>query len=152
MTHLEPDTAFSRTALVLYGTETGNAQDIAYELAQCLERLHFVTVSGELDAIPLQDLIRHDLVVFAVSTTGQGDFPLNARKFWSNLLRKKLAATSLRRVRYGIVGLCDSSYPKFNLAARKLHKRLQQLGADPLLDLCEADEQDEEGTEGIFSA
>ena len=137
---------------MLYGTETGNAQDVAYELGQCLERLHFETTSRELDATPLQDLIRYDFVVIAISTTGQGDFPSDARKFWLSLLRKKLTATSLGHVRYGIVGLCDSSYPKFNVAARKLHKRLQQLGADALLDLCEADEQGEEGTEGALLA
>ncbi|KAK5942070.1 NAPDH-dependent diflavin reductase [Knufia obscura] len=148
----ELQSASTRSALVLYGTETGNAQDVAYEISQSLERLHFVTASRELDATPLPDLIHHDLVVFAISTTGQGDFPLNARKFWQSLLRKKLTASSLVRVKYGIIGLCDSSYPKFNLAARKLHKRLQQLGASPLLDLCEADEQGEEGTEGAFLA
>jgi len=152
MPHSSPEATVTRSALVLYGTETGNAQDVAYELSQCLQRFHFVTASRELDATALVDLLHHDVVVFAISTTGQGDFPLNARKFWSSLLRKKLTPVSLERVKYGIVGLCDSSYPKFNLAARKLHKRLQQLGAEPLVDLCEADEQGEEGTEGAFLA
>jgi len=152
MPHLSPAATATRSALVLYGTETGNAQDVAYELSQCLERFYFVTTSKELDATTLLDLVHHDLVIFAISTTGQGDFPLNARKFWSSLLRKKLTLVSLARVKYGIVGLCDSSYPKFNLAARKLHKRLQQLGANPIVDLCEADEQGEEGTEGAFLA
>jgi sulfite reductase alpha subunit-like flavoprotein len=32
-----------RTALVLYGSETGNAQDIADELARAAERLRFTT-------------------------------------------------------------------------------------------------------------
>ncbi|KAK5077589.1 NAPDH-dependent diflavin reductase [Lithohypha guttulata] len=152
MPHSSPEATVTRSALVLYGTETGNAQDVAYELSQCLQRFHFVTASRELDATALVDLLHHDVVVFAISTTGQGDFPLNARKFWSSLLRKKLTSVSLECVKYGIVGLCDSSYPKFNLAARKLHKRLQQLGAEPLVDLCEADEQGEEGTEGAFLA
>ena len=32
-----------RTALVLYGTETGTAQDVAEEAARILERLYFIT-------------------------------------------------------------------------------------------------------------
>lgn len=140
----------ARSALVLYGTETGNAQDIAYELSQCLERLHIATITRELDATPLQQLLSHDLVIIAISTTGQGDFPTNANKFWLSLRRKRLTATSLAGVNYALIGLCDSSYPKFNLAARKLHKRLQQLGASPIFEPCEADEQGEEGTEGAF--
>lgn len=141
-----------RRALVLYGTESGNSQDVAYELEQTLRRYHFTTKTCELDGTSLQSLLQYHLVVFAISTTGQGDFPSNSRKFWLGLLRKKLSATSLATVRYAIVGLCDSSYPKFNLAARKLHKRLQQLGASPILQPCEADEQGEEGTEGAYLA
>lgn len=140
----------TRSALVLYGTETGNAQDVAYEISQCLERLHIATTTREFDATPLQSLLSYNLVVIAISTTGQGDFPSNAHRFWLGLRRKKLTATSLANVKYGLVGLCDSSYPKFNLTARKLHKRLQQLGASSILEPCEADEQGEEGTEGAF--
>ena len=140
----------SRSALILYGTETGNSQDVAYELTQCLQRLRFATVTREVDGVIPADLVRYSLVAFAISTTGQGDFPSNARKFWLRLLRKKLSATSLASVHYGLIGLCDSSYPKFNLAARKLHKRLQQLGAISLVEPCEADEQGEESTEGAF--
>ena len=38
-----------RTAAILYGTETGNAQDIAEELGAMAERLHFTTVMSEMD-------------------------------------------------------------------------------------------------------
>lgn len=41
----------SRSALVLYGTETGNAQDIAEDLGRLLERLHFSSHVCELDAV-----------------------------------------------------------------------------------------------------
>lgn len=150
MTGQQSQAHTARSALVLYGTETGNAQDVAYEISQSLERFYIATVTRELDATPLQDLLHHDLVVIAISTTGQGDFPSNANKFWLSLRRKKLTATSLSNVKYGLVGLCDSSYPKFNLAARKLDKRLQQLGASSIVEPCEADEQGEEGTEGAF--
>lgn len=137
-----------RSALILYGTETGNAQDVASEIEDALQRLHFSTTIRELDGTSVHEIANHDLACIAISTTGQGDFPSNARKFWLSLLKKKLTAATLDDVVYGLIGLCDSSYPKFNVAGRKLHKRLQQLGARALLDPCEADEQGEEGTEG----
>lgn len=98
-----------------------------------------------------------------MSTTGQGDFPLNARGFWKTLLLKRLPATFLNGVRYTQFGLGDSSYPKyfippsyylciiltiadrFNWAARKLRKRLSQLGATEIYACGEADEQHPEG-------
>lgn len=41
----------SRTALILYGSETGNAQEVAEELGRTAERLHFVTHVGECDSV-----------------------------------------------------------------------------------------------------
>ena len=40
-----------RTALVLYGSETGNAQDVAEELGRLAQRLHFSSFVSSLDAV-----------------------------------------------------------------------------------------------------
>lgn len=40
-----------RTALILYGSETGNAQDVADELGRLTERLRFTTQVSPLDEI-----------------------------------------------------------------------------------------------------
>lgn len=42
-----------RRALVLYGSETGNAQDVAEELGRIAERLRFDTEVAELNAVNL---------------------------------------------------------------------------------------------------
>lgn len=39
----------TRSALVLYGSETGNAQEVAEELGALAERLHFATHVSELN-------------------------------------------------------------------------------------------------------
>ena len=39
-----------RSALVVYGTETGNAQDIAEDAGRSLERVHFTTNVTGLDS------------------------------------------------------------------------------------------------------
>lgn len=139
-----------RSALVLYGTETGTSQDLAEEIGRALERLLFDIDVAECDNVLLQDLSSYDLTVFVISTTGQGDFPSNSHLLWKSLLRKRNSAALLARVNYALVGLCDSSYPKFNWAARKLEKRLWQLGAQSILESCEADEQGEDSTDGAF--
>lgn len=40
-----------RTALILYGSETGNAQDVACELGRMTERLHFLSRVSDLDSV-----------------------------------------------------------------------------------------------------
>ena len=42
-----------RSALVIYGSETGNSQEVAEELGRVAERLHFVTKVTEMDSIEL---------------------------------------------------------------------------------------------------
>ena len=38
-----------RSVLVLYASETGNAQEVAEELGDLAERLHFVTLVSEMN-------------------------------------------------------------------------------------------------------
>jgi sulfite reductase alpha subunit-like flavoprotein len=42
-----------RTALILYGSETGNSQDAAEALGRAAERLHFATRVSEMDCIEI---------------------------------------------------------------------------------------------------
>ncbi|MCJ1379298.1 NAPDH-dependent diflavin reductase [Xylographa soralifera] len=139
-----------RRALVLYGSETGNAQDIADEMGRMTERLHFLTTVVHLDAIEPSILLDYSVILISISTAGQGDLPNNARHFWSMLLRKKLPQTFLCNVHFTVFGLGDSSYPKYNFAARKLQRRLIQLGAEEIFSQGEGDEQHLEGYESTF--
>ncbi|KGM92280.1 uncharacterized protein PADG_11468 [Paracoccidioides brasiliensis Pb18] len=140
----------ARTAIILYGSETGNSRDVADELGRLAERLRFTARVCELNAIKAESLHDYDIAIFVVSTTGQGDFPANAQVFWKSLLLKRLPPTFLHGVNFALFGLGDSSYPKFNWASRKLYKRLLQLGANELYPCGEADEQHPEGFDGTF--
>ncbi|KAH8430482.1 NAPDH-dependent diflavin reductase [Aspergillus melleus] len=150
MAESRPPALQKRSALVLYGSETGNAHEVAEELGVLAERLHFVTQVSELNHVKPENLRSYNVTIFALSTTGQGDLPANARSFWRSLLLKKLPPTFLSGVNFVSFGLGDSSYPKFNWAARKLNKRLQQLGANEVYPCGEADQQHPEGLEGTF--
>merc|ERR1712113_672877 len=85
------------------------------------------------------------LVLFVTSTTGQGDPPDNMKSFWRFLLRRNLPKNSLIGLSYAVFGLGDSSYPKYNYVARKLSKRLADLGADEFVTLGLGDDQDPRG-------
>ncbi|CAG8407036.1 unnamed protein product [Penicillium salamii] len=139
-----------RSVLILYGSETGNAQEVAEELGALTERLRFTTHVSELNQCKPELLSSYMLTLFVASTTGQGDLPANARQFWKSLLLKKLPPTFLEGINFACFGLGDSSYPKFNWAIRKLYKRLLQLGANEIYPTGEADQQHPEGLEGTF--
>ncbi|KAI5463124.1 hypothetical protein BGZ63DRAFT_184037 [Mariannaea sp. PMI_226] len=77
--------------------------------------------------------------------------PHNSLVFWKRLLRKRLPPGCLATVKYTTFGLGDSTYLKFNWAARKLNRRLDQLGATTFIDGFEADEQFPDGIDGSFA-
>jgi sulfite reductase alpha subunit-like flavoprotein len=66
-----------------------------------------------------ESLANYSLTIFVVSTTGQGDFPADAKAFWKTLLLKRLPPTFLQSVNFVLFGLGDSSYPKYVLLKMK---------------------------------
>jgi len=136
---------------LLYATETGTAAELAQLAAEHFAK--YVTTSLKVVEISEYDytqLPSEDLVLFIVSTTGDGEVPQDMRKFWRFLLRKDLPTNSLSQVQYAVFGLGDSSYVKFNAAARKLDKRLVDLGAFAVLPVKLGDEQEQSGLEGAL--
>ncbi|BES91572.1 FAD Hypothetical protein domain [Nesidiocoris tenuis] len=137
--------------LILYGSETGTAQDSAERLWRLATRQGFDARVMAMDEFPITDLLYERVVVFVVSTTGQGDPPANMAKTWSFLLRRSLPADSLAKMWVAVLGLGDSSYAKFNFVAKKLHRRLTQgLGATALCPVGLADDQHDLGPSAVI--
>uniref|UniRef100_A0A8P4G019 NADPH-dependent diflavin oxidoreductase 1 n=2 Tax=Dicentrarchus labrax TaxID=13489 RepID=A0A8P4G019_DICLA len=138
------------TLCVLYGSQTGTAQDTAQRIARQAQRRKLQVQVLPLDSYNVANLISESLVVFVCATTGQGDPPDNMKNFWRFVFRKSLPVGSLSRLDCAILGLGDSSYPKFNFVAKKLHKRLLQLGASVLLPVGLADDQHDLGSDAVI--
>uniref|UniRef100_A0A3Q3X0Y2 NADPH-dependent diflavin oxidoreductase 1 n=1 Tax=Mola mola TaxID=94237 RepID=A0A3Q3X0Y2_MOLML len=136
--------------LVVYGSQTGTAQDTAQRIGRQAQRQQLQVQVLPLDTYNVANLILESLVVFVCSTTGQGDPPDNMKNFWRFIFKKSLPVGSLSRLDCAILGLGDSSYPKFNFVAKKLHKRLVQLGARVLLPVGLADDQHDLGSDAVI--
>lgn len=139
----------SKKIVILYGSETGTAQDMAEQIWRDAKRIGASCSVMSMDEYDVTNLIYEDLVIFVVATAGQGDQPTNMKKFWRFLLRKNLPANSLQNLRYGVLGLGDSSYQKYNFAAKKLNRRLAQLGGNEILTIGLADDQHDLGIDAV---
>ncbi|XP_061459687.1 NADPH-dependent diflavin oxidoreductase 1 isoform X2 [Rhineura floridana] len=136
--------------LILFGSQTGTAEDAAERIGREAKRRHFQCTVEALDDYNVANLIHEPLVVFICATTGQGDPPDNMKNFWRFVFRKSLPPTSLCRMDYAVLGLGDSSYPKFNFVAKKLHKRLLQLGGSPIVPAALGDDQHDLGPDAVI--
>ncbi|XP_053940286.1 NADPH-dependent diflavin oxidoreductase 1 isoform X2 [Cuculus canorus] len=139
-----------RKILVLFGSQTGNAEDTAERIGRGAKRRRLDCRVEALDSYDVAKLINEPLVVFVCATTGQGDPPDNMKMFWRFLFRKNLPPNSLCQLDYAVLGLGDSSYPKFNFVAKKLHKRVLQLGGNPLLPVALGDDQHDLGADAVI--
>lgn len=137
---------------ILYGSDTGTAQDYAFFLLKRLRYLLLNPTIVSLDEYPLKNLVTQTKFLIVIcATAGQGELPRNGRKFMKFLLKKKLPGDLLNHLYIATFGLGDSSYPRFNYAIKKIHNRLLQLGCQELTVRCEADEQSPEGLDGYYS-
>lgn len=116
------------------GTETGNSLDFA---ERCCDELYRCGRESEvvlMDDFPLKLFLEEcETVLFICSTTGEGEEPLCMRKFSKFLLRADLPSDLLSFMQFAVFGLGDSSYEKFNFVGKRLWRRMQQLGATPLI-------------------
>lgn len=146
---LDPKRATSMRCLgsldfyILYGSETGNAQDAAERIGREAARrgLKPKILPADYYLASIHEFPLEKTVVFVVSTTGQGDFPSNSVGFWKFLRRKALAHDFLSNVRVAVFGLGDSGYLKYNYCAKLLYRRLESLGAQPIVELGLGDDQ-----------
>eukprot|EP00743_Colponemidia_sp_Colp-15_P008951 GILK01009767.1.p1 GENE.GILK01009767.1~~GILK01009767.1.p1 ORF type:complete len:619 (-),score=101.81 GILK01009767.1:66-1772(-) len=85
-------------------------------------------------------LAEEKLVVFVVSTTGNGDYPDNASKFMRWVRRKTHPTDMLPGLNYAILGLGDTNYSKYQQVPRQLDAALEHCGAKKFMKRGEADD------------
>ena len=90
------------------------------------------------------------IVVFVIATKGDGEAPETMKKSWKYLLRRDLPKESLKNLHFTVFGLGDSSYNLFNAMAKKLTRRLMDLGASLFHKVGLGDYQHDFGYEGEF--
>ena len=136
---------------MLYASQTGNAMDAAERVGREAERGGCPAVDVlSMDCFDPSCLPRERYVVFVVSTMGQGDPPDSMKDFWTYLTRKSLGARWLEGLFYAVFGLGDSTYGKYNYPAKKLDRRLFNLGAERITEKGLGDDQHSSGYEGAL--
>lgn len=123
--------------VVLYGSQTGTAEELAEGIVRALLMRGVGHVSLEpfaaYDLHRLQRLDENALLVLVVSTAGLGELPRSMHHTWLQLKNRSLPPDTLRQLHFAPFGLGDSSYgDNFNRAIRLITARLDQLGATRL--------------------
>ena len=144
----------SKDLLILYGTETGNAEALADEAAEKANEMGFTTKISNMLDIELSALKSVVNLLVIVSTWGDGEPPDDALDLFESLDTD--SAPLLSQLKYSVLALGDTSYEYFCRAGKDFDARLEKLGATRIFDRkdCDVDFDDdfEEWSEGALKA
>ncbi len=116
--------------IIVYGSETGNTESVAEEIASALKAADFDVTLKEVTQASVGDLSDYDLILLGSSTWGEEEKELQADMvdFYDDLEGADLSGKPA-----AAFGCGDSDYTHFCGAVDLLEERLEQIGAT-LLD------------------
>ena len=125
-----------RKLTVLYGTESGNSEELAEQLSKAGKKKGFkVNVANMADS-KLSDLADAGTLLVVISTWGDGEPPEAAEDFYNELMD---GGVSLEGVDFSVCALGDTSYDQFCQTGKDFDLQLEKLGAKRILDRVDCD-------------
>lgn len=125
-----------RKMTLVYGTETGNSKSLAILLAGIAKKKNVAVKLVSLDQYRLTDLPKEEHFFVIISTQGEGDPPILAQKFYDHIHQNRI---DLKKMKFGVLGLGDTSYAQFCKTGEDVDARLEALGAHRVLPLKKCD-------------
>ncbi|WP_341653378.1 flavodoxin domain-containing protein [Blattabacterium cuenoti] len=126
-----------RKITLVYGTETGNAKSLAFDIYEKAKQEKIKIKLISLDQYCLRDLEKEDYFFIVMSTHGEGAPPSSAKSFFDFIHHNK--NLFLKNMKYSVLALGDKSYTYFCKAGEDVDKRLYDIGAIRIIPLYKCD-------------
>jgi sulfite reductase (NADPH) flavoprotein alpha-component len=132
---------------LLFGTETGNAKKLATSLAATAKKKGVQVKLADVSQYRITDLPKEEYVFVVISTQGEGEPPIPAKKFYDYIHENELKLPNLK---YSVLALGDSSYPMFCKTGEDVDARFKAFGATEVVPIQKCDVDYEEDAAAWF--
>ena len=133
---------------IVYGTETGNSKKLATEFASKAKQQHIHAKVVGMDQYRLTDLPKEEYLLAIVSTHGEGEPPIAAKKFYDHIHQNGF---KLEKLKYSVLALGDTSYPLFCKTGEEVDEQFNKLGGRRIAPIQKCDVEYEEEANNWFS-
>ena len=117
----------SKEVLILFGTQSGNSEDLASQLAKSAESHNLTAKVQDMEETSLEQMAQSERILIICSTWGEGDMPDSAEELWDSISAED--APRMENTHFSVCALGDTSYEFFCQSGIDWDNRLEELGA-----------------------
>lgn len=128
--------AATKKISLAFGTETGNSKKLATQLTAVAKKKGLTVKLTDLSQYRLTDLTKEEFLFIIISTQGEGEPPVSAKKFYEYIHQNHL---SLPNLKYSVLALGDSSYPMFCKTGEDVDEQFRKFAAKQVVPLQKCD-------------
>ncbi|KAH8585180.1 NADPH-dependent FMN FAD containing oxidoreductase [Cryptosporidium sp. chipmunk genotype I] len=132
---------------IVYASQTGKSERLSYDIRDELWKVGVIGYPTSIDQfehvffdyfeeeneenVDKKFEIEFPMIIFVLSTTGQGEVPDTMVSFWNRILLNNLNKKLIKKMNFTIFGMGDRCFgnARFNITARKLRHLLLNYGA-----------------------
>jgi sulfite reductase (NADPH) flavoprotein alpha-component len=133
---------------IVYGTETGNSKRLATDFASKAKQKSIHAKVIGMDQYRLSDLTKEEYLLALISTHGEGEPPVAAKKFYDHIHQNGFKLNSLK---YSVLALGDTSYPLYCKTGEDMDEQFEKLGGVRIAPLQKCDVDYEEDANAWFT-
>ncbi len=123
--------------LILFATESGNAETLAASTRKAAQKLGFAARVADVATISVAEAAKAENLLLIASTWGEGDPPQRAIDFHTAILAPD--APRFDKTRFAVLALGDRAYANFCSTGHIFDERFAALGAKRLAPVVECD-------------
>jgi NADPH-ferrihemoprotein reductase len=129
---------------IVWGSQTGTAEGFAGELMRDARRRGFNARSIDIEEYDHEELCDEtNPIVLLMATNGEGEPTDNAIPFYQWANSEERGVAELGDVKYAVFALGNTQYEHYCFMGKWAHRRLGELGAQPLCEVGLGDDDDD---------
>ena len=115
-----------RNLLLIFGTETGNAEELADDAAHLAESFDLISTVMDMEDITPEDISGTKRLIVICSTWGEGEQPVNAQDLYDSVSESEDG--SMDGVNFAVLALGDTAFEFFCESGKEWDSILEEKG------------------------